>query len=47
MPLRSGALPKGSSIQGSYSLQGINYLNSFEQRSEDAQRAKLSIDIPF
>ncbi|MES9902051.1 MAG: choice-of-anchor D domain-containing protein, partial [Sedimenticola sp.] len=47
MLLRSSALPKGSSIQGSYSLQGINYLNSFEQRSEDAQRAKLSIDIPF
>ncbi|MES9858897.1 MAG: Ig-like domain-containing protein, partial [Sedimenticola sp.] len=47
MPLRSSALPKGSSIRGSYSLQGINYLNSFEQNSEDAQSAKLSVDIPF
>ncbi len=46
MPLRSSALPKGSSIQGSYSLQGINYLNSFEQDSEDAQSAKLSVDTP-
>ncbi|MES9879938.1 MAG: autotransporter outer membrane beta-barrel domain-containing protein, partial [Sedimenticola sp.] len=47
VPLQSGALPKGSSFQASYSLQGVSQINSFDQVIDDLHSGKLSIDIPF